>query len=68
MLIILLFIYVADWNNLVVGKVSPWLKLDSPHHHVRRTSELVRLLHILTYSWADDEMCTLIVFDQTEGC
>ncbi|KAK7114500.1 protein arginine N-methyltransferase 5-like [Littorina saxatilis] len=30
----------GDWNNLVVGKVSPWLKLDSPHHHVRRTSEL----------------------------
>lgn len=30
----------TDWNNLVVGKVSPWLRLDSPHYQIRRNSEL----------------------------
>lgn len=29
-----------DWSNLVVGKISPWLQLDSPNYKVRRNSEI----------------------------
>ncbi|XP_069735292.1 protein arginine N-methyltransferase 5 isoform X2 [Phaenicophaeus curvirostris] len=28
-----------DWNTLVVGKVSPWIRADSPLEHERRNSE-----------------------------
>ena len=27
------------WGKHVVGKLSPWLQLDSPHAHIRRRSE-----------------------------
>ena len=27
------------WNKHIVGKLSPWLQLDSPHAHIRRRSE-----------------------------
>ncbi|XP_053909113.1 LOW QUALITY PROTEIN: protein arginine N-methyltransferase 5 [Cuculus canorus] len=30
-----------DWNTLVVGKVSPWIRADSPLEHERRNSECV---------------------------
>ena len=29
----------AQWNKHVVGKISPWLQLDSPHAAIRRRSE-----------------------------
>ena len=29
----------AQWGKHVVGKVSPWLQLDSPHDAIRRRSE-----------------------------
>jgi len=29
-----------DWNTLVVGKISPWLQLDSNYYHTRKNSEL----------------------------
>uniref|UniRef100_A0A8V5GG38 Protein arginine N-methyltransferase 5 n=1 Tax=Melopsittacus undulatus TaxID=13146 RepID=A0A8V5GG38_MELUD len=28
-----------DWNTLIVGKLSPWIRPDSPLEHVRRNSE-----------------------------
>ena len=28
-----------QWSEQVVGKLSPWLQLDSPHAHIRRRSE-----------------------------
>ncbi|KAK3086104.1 hypothetical protein FSP39_013632 [Pinctada imbricata] len=28
-----------DWNSLVVGKISPWLQLDSKIDHIRKNSE-----------------------------
>lgn len=30
----------SDWNNLVVGKLSPWLQVDSTHYHIRKNSEM----------------------------
>ncbi|KAM4637181.1 protein arginine N-methyltransferase 5-like isoform 2-T2 [Amazona ochrocephala] len=30
-----------DWNTLIVGKLSPWIRPDSPLEHVRRNSEAV---------------------------
>jgi hypothetical protein len=32
----------SDWSNLIVGKISPWLKLDSANPALRKNSELVR--------------------------
>ncbi|XP_068672225.1 protein arginine N-methyltransferase 5-like isoform X3 [Montipora foliosa] len=29
-----------DWNSLIVGKISPWLDLDSTNETVRKNSEL----------------------------
>ncbi|XP_005101573.1 protein arginine N-methyltransferase 5 [Aplysia californica] len=29
-----------DWNTLVVGKISPWLHIDSDYYHTRTNSEL----------------------------
>ncbi|NXF12848.1 ANM5 methyltransferase, partial [Smithornis capensis] len=28
-----------DWNTLIVGKLSPWIRPDSPLEHVRKNSE-----------------------------
>ena len=33
--------FVSDWGSLVVGKVSPWLQMDSDVLSIRRNSELV---------------------------
>ena len=33
----------ADWMSLVVGKISPWIQLDSTNVSVRRNSEKVHL-------------------------
>lgn len=33
----------SDWSTLVVGKVSPWLQLDSRHEVIRRNSEKVNI-------------------------
>ena len=33
----------STWSNCVVGKVSPWIQLDSSVAQVRRASELVRV-------------------------
>uniref|UniRef100_A0A0B7AFA1 Protein arginine N-methyltransferase n=1 Tax=Arion vulgaris TaxID=1028688 RepID=A0A0B7AFA1_9EUPU len=38
-----------DWNSLVVGKVSPWLQLDSKLYHTRKNSEMA-LKEELTWS------------------
>ena len=35
------FILTIDWNSLIVGKISPWLDLDSDNETVRKNSELV---------------------------
>ncbi|XP_068777944.1 protein arginine N-methyltransferase 5 isoform X2 [Struthio camelus] len=32
-----------DWNTLIVGKLSPWIRPDSPLEHVRRNSEAAML-------------------------
>lgn len=29
----------GDWGNLIVGKTSPWLQLDSEVEHIRKNSE-----------------------------
>ena len=29
----------AQWSRHIVGKISPWLQLDSPHERLRRQSE-----------------------------
>ncbi|ESO87913.1 hypothetical protein LOTGIDRAFT_194048 [Lottia gigantea] len=29
-----------DWSSLIVGKISPWLQVDSPHLVVRKNSEM----------------------------
>ena len=33
----------SDWTNLVVGKLSPWIELDSPQESIRKNSEKVTL-------------------------
>ena len=35
------FYWLVDWNSLIVGKISPWLDLDSSNEIVRKNSELV---------------------------
>ena len=32
---------IVDWSSLVVGKISPWLQLDSAVTEIRKNSELV---------------------------
>jgi len=40
-----------DWNSLIVGKISPWLDLDSTNEIVKKNSELVsRLLYYFTFN------------------
>ncbi|XP_023801010.1 protein arginine N-methyltransferase 5-like, partial [Cyanistes caeruleus] len=29
----------SDWNTLIVGKLSPWIRPDSPLEHVRKNSQ-----------------------------
>lgn len=33
--------FLADWNTLIVGKLSPWIRADSNVEKVRRNSEAV---------------------------
>lgn len=33
----------ADWNTLIVGKLSPWIRPDSKVEKIRRNSEAVSL-------------------------
>lgn len=46
------FIFLSiDWNSLIVGKISPWLDLDSTNEIVKKNSELVsRLLYYFTFN------------------
>uniref|UniRef100_A0A8V5GF11 Protein arginine N-methyltransferase 5 n=1 Tax=Melopsittacus undulatus TaxID=13146 RepID=A0A8V5GF11_MELUD len=37
-----------DWNTLIVGKLSPWIRPDSPLEHVRRNSEELEVQVVLT--------------------
>jgi hypothetical protein len=41
-------IFTSDqWTSIIVGRLSPWLDLDSPLEALRRNSELVRTLPVL---------------------
>ena len=58
----------SDWNNLVVGKISPWLQLDSPHFHIRRNSEKVIICRCDEKHWSDPlKQDYIYLFDISSG-
>ena len=37
-------VFLVDWTVFIVGKLSPWINLDSDLPHVRANSEKVNII------------------------
>ena len=40
------FVFFVDWTVFIVGKLSPWINLDSDLPHIRANSEKVNNINV----------------------